>query len=173
MRKAKWVLSLLAAVLVIGVTVVLVAFSDPVGAAMFADGRLAWARGSCVFVDSDRRLWVSQLRGLDADAELDWYARWGSLDTATRDELSSVLKQWAAEPATQAEVERAKADWAKDRPGNCNAFEAYSDAVVRGDLAFVATEHVCGFDCAGGGIVAMRRRWFGWVPVAHLHTWIT
>jgi len=174
-RLVKWLGGLLLGLFLVVLFILQLGFSDPLSAAMSVDKAGVWIDGQCQSVNANGDLWRNEASGLESDSgPLEWYGTaWSALDAAQQAELSDRLKVWVADPSSQfafsgpdaAEIE------AHYRP--CSEGLTYSRAAVRGDLAFVAMEYRCGFNCANGGIVALRKIGFWWFPIADLDTWIT
>ena len=51
-------------------------------------------------------------------------------------------------------------------PGGCHGDLELSAPAISGDLAFVDTLHICGENCAGGMLYALRRERDGWRVIA-------
>ena len=175
MRKfAKWVGGILAGLALTVLLILQLGFSDPLSAAM-GGGRVGdWAGVLCQSVDVKGDLWRKEARGPNR-VPLEWYSNWGEIDAEGQAELSNALEGWMADPRSQFAFSRAEVaeDETQDPPQPCTRSKTSSRAAVRGDLAFVTTESQCGFDCANGGIIALRKVGPWWFPIAHLDTWIT
>jgi hypothetical protein len=175
-RLVKWIGFTLGGLALTLLLVLQLGFSDPLSAAMSLDKPGVWSEGLCQSVDAQEDTWRNEARGLGPDSEpLEWRGPGGAIDAATQRELSNALKEWVADPGSQfgSSASRTVAIEARDAPEPCMKGHVYSRAAVRGDLAFVATEYRCGFDCANGGIIALRKIGWWWFPIADTDTWIT
>jgi hypothetical protein len=122
-------------------------------------------------VNTVNSAWENEARYVKGGGrQFEWHGIAGDLDDKTREHLTRELVVWLRSHSGQqvAEVEHKPPS-----SNSCQDVTAYSRPAVRGDLAFVATAYSCGFDCANGQVIALRKSWIGWLPIARADTWIS
>lgn len=116
-----------------------------------------------------------QTAGRDAEWLADGQGR--VLTAAERQQLSAAAGPVLASLAP-ARVARVEPDWipAPLQPladHGCRSAITLSAPAIRDELAFVVVASVCGDNCAGSDLRALRREGDGWRPFATLPLWVT